>query len=81
MFGKIKNMVATGKSVATPTKSLLDAFQDCFAIRISVTLHKLEEASYSNGEQSFPNLGIPNVSCHVINCNIIKVNHVIGKTK
>ena len=60
MFGKIKKMLISGKSEATPTKSLLNVFQDCFAIRVSVTLHKLEEASYSKGEQSLPNLVIPN---------------------
>ena len=81
MFGKIKNMLTSAKSIAKQTKNLLDAFHDCFEIRVSVTLHKLEEASYSKGEQSLPNLGILNVSCHVVNCNIRKVNQVIGKTK
>ena len=79
-FSKIKNTLTSTKSIGTETKNLLDAFQDCFAIRVSVTLHKPEEASYSNGEQSLVNLGIPNVSCHVINCNVRKVNSVIGKT-
>ena len=81
MFGKIKNMLTSAQSVAKQTKNLLDAFQDCFSIRVSVTLHNLEEASYSKGEQSLPSLGIPNISCHVINCNIRKVNHVISNTK
>ena len=81
MFGKIKNILTSAKLIAKQTKNLLDAFQDCFAIRVNVTLHKLEEASYFKGVQSLPNLGIPNVSCHVINCNIRKVNQVIGKTK
>ena len=81
MFGKIKNMLTSANSIAKQTKNLLYAFQDCFEITVSVTLHKLEEASYSKGEQSLPNLGVPNVSCHVINCNIRKVHQVIGKTK
>ena len=81
MFGKIKNTLTSAKSIATQTKNLPDPFQNCLATRVSVTLHKLEEVSYSKGEQSLPNLGVPNVSCHVINLNIRKVNHAIGKTK
>ena len=80
MFSKIKNTLTSRKSIETQTKNLLDVFQDCFAITVSVTLHKVEEVRYSKGEQGLANLGIPNVSCHVITCNIRKVNHVTGKT-